>query len=247
MVGLIDGPSTDWTALPTAALVLGTATFALFVRRQATDANPLLKPSLFQNRGFTAGLGVGLAFFAATSGLTYVISLFLQQALHVTALQASLALVPLSLGVIVSSGAGVALMTRLGRTLILVGLLVTLIGAGWILALVAHRGPALTPAALTPALFVVGLGMGACFGTIFNFALGGIAPDEAGSASGAVAAVQQLANAIGSAAVTTVYFRSAGPGTPAMPATLGVVLALVALCLPLTAWLPRRARAGGHP
>jgi hypothetical protein len=41
--------------------------------------------------------------------------------------------------------------------------------------------------------------MGTCFGTLFDVALGGIRPDEAGSASGSLSAVQQHAAAIGSA------------------------------------------------
>lgn len=56
--------------------------------------------------------------------------------------------------------------------------------------------------------------MGACFGTIFDIALGGIDPDEAGCASGSLGAVQQLAAGIGSATVTTVYFHSGAPPTP---------------------------------
>jgi O-antigen/teichoic acid export membrane protein len=79
-------------------------------------------------------------------------------------------------------------------------------------------------------------------------AIGDIAPDEAGSASGALSAVQQLAAALGSAVVTTVYFsQQASHGAAhAMTTSVAVVGAITLLCLAL-AWLlpsnaPGRAR-----
>jgi Na+/melibiose symporter-like transporter len=122
-----------------------------------------------------------------TSGLAYIISLFMQQALGADPGDAALGLLPLTLGIIVAAGATMALAQRLGRTLVLIGLLVTLAGAGWLLAIV---GADTTLATLAPPIFVVGLGMGACFGMIFDIALGDIAPDEAGGASGSLSAVQ---------------------------------------------------------
>jgi len=149
-----------------------------------------------------------------------------------------------------------ALAQRLGRTLILIGMLVTMAGAGWLLGLVASYGTGLSLWALSPAVLLTGLGMGACFGTIYDIALGDIAPDEAGSASGSLTAIQQLANGIGSAVVTTVYFHSGGPaGTSghAMAVSVIVVLAITAACLPALRLLPRKAPAepagvtGGPP
>ncbi|GAA0645215.1 hypothetical protein GCM10010174_80350 [Kutzneria viridogrisea] len=236
--GLVAGPASGWPVLPVLALVLGVLLLVLFALRQRRAANPLLEPSLFRHRGFTSGLLVGLVFFAASSGLVYVLSLFVQHVLHATALEAALGLLPLTIGIVVSSAAAMALVTRLGRTIVLLGLLVTLAGVGWLL-LVTLDGTTITLPALAPITFVIGVGMGACFSTVFATALGGLAPGQAGSASGSLTAVQQIANGIGSALVTTVYLHSVAPGTPALATTLGVVFALTALCLPLVALLPR--------
>jgi uncharacterized membrane protein YdjX (TVP38/TMEM64 family) len=54
---------------------------------------------------------------------------------------------------------------------------------------------------LAPAFFVIGVGIGLSFATIPVVALGDAKPDEAGSASGSFSSIQQLASAIGSAAV----------------------------------------------
>lgn len=98
------------------------------------------------------------------------------------------------------------LIARLGRDLILIGLLTTLAGTGWLL--LAASGEAHGVWALMPPALVIGLGMGACFGTVFDVTMGDIAPHQAGSASGSLTAIQQLANAVGAAAVTTVYFHA---------------------------------------
>ena len=101
--------------------------------------------------------------------------------------------------------------------------------------------------ALVAPLLLIGLGMGTCFGTVYDVTIGDIAPEEAGSASGSLNAVQQLANAVGAAAVTTVYFHTAGGGeTHALRASLIAVAASLVLCLPLVRLLPRKAPAEQH-
>ncbi|MDW6064052.1 DHA2 family efflux MFS transporter permease subunit [Streptomyces sp. FXJ1.4098] len=219
LYSLIDGSEHGWTRAPLLCMAAAAACFALFCRRQLRTPHPLIEPSLLKNRGFTSGLILGVAFFAAVSGLLYVLSLFLQHDLGRTPLHAALGLMPISVGIVISSFASYRLIARLGRTLVLIGLCVTLLGTAWLLTLVLALGTATGGWALVPPAFVIGLGMGACFGTIYTIAVGDINPHEAGSASGSLNAVQQLANGIGAAAVTTVYFRSpqagvAQTGTP---------------------------------
>ena len=166
----------------------------------------------------------------------------MQDALHASAGSAALGLLPLTIGIIIAAFACMALAPRLGRNLVLIGMLLTMAGAGWLLGLVVADGTGLSLWTLAPAVLLTGLGMGACFGTIFDIALGDIAADEAGSASGSLTAVQQLANGIGSAVVTTVYFHSGG-SAHAMTVSVIVVLAITAACLPALRLLPRRAPA----
>jgi EmrB/QacA subfamily drug resistance transporter len=244
LFGLIEGSSDGWGALPVVALVVGLVAFALFVRRQQTAANPLLKPSLLRNRGFSSGLATGLVVFAATSGLAYVLSLFLQQGLGADPGDTSLGLLPLTGGIIVAAGGCMALMPRLGRTLIFIGLAILAAGVGALLWLVTTYGTDLTLWQLAPAIFLTGLGMGACYGTIFDIALGDIDAEEAGSASGSLSAIQQLAAGIGSATVTTVFLQTSSGGfVHAMTVSLVVVLAAVVVCMAPARLLPRRAPA----
>jgi hypothetical protein len=95
---------------------------------------------------------------------------------------------------------------------------------------------------------VIGLGMGATFGTFYDIAIGDIDPAEAGSASGSLSSIQQLANAIGPAIVTTIYFDALALGqrhamSVSLLAVLGIGVAS-ALAVPL---LPRRAQPQPQP
>ena len=246
--GLIEGSTDGWTALPIGCLAAGAALLAAFGVRQRTAADPLILPSLLANRGFTAGMLLGLAFFAAVNGLAYVISLFFQTGLGMSARSASIALSPFMIGIIVASFVCRPLLGKLGRTMVAIGIGLTLAGAAGVWATVLNQGVQVNLWTLAPSILVLGIGAGACFSSLFDVAIGDVAPAEAGSASGSLSAVQQLASAIGSAVVTTVYFSQRlehGAGH-AMTVSVAVVALIAALGLGLVWLLPRSAPAEDH-
>jgi EmrB/QacA subfamily drug resistance transporter len=244
LFGFIQGSASGWTAVPIAALAFGVACFAGFCWRQRTAAAPLIKPSLLRNRGFTAGLIVGLVLFAAIGGMIYAVSLYLQRGLDYSPLRAAVVgFAPVAAGLVIASVASMNLVTRLGRKLSLAGIIVTVAGVGWLLLLVAGSTP--TALSLAPAMAVIGLGMGAAFATIYDIAIGDIDPAEAGSASGSLSSVQQLANAIGPAIITTIYFGALRGGQAhAMAVSLGAVIGIGVLSAMAVPLLPRKAQAG---
>jgi EmrB/QacA subfamily drug resistance transporter len=247
LYGLIQGSSDGWSIAPIVLLGVAAVFFASFCRRQVTAAQPLLKPALLANKGFTSGLIVGLAFFAALSGLIYVISLFLQTGLGYTPGRASLALLPMIAGLILAAGACMGLIAKLGRILVLAGLLITLTGTGLLLTVVTTAGAQPAWWELSGTIAVIGMGMGTCIGTIFDIALGGVSPDEAGGASGSLSAIQQIAAGVGSAAVTSVYFSTLPSGQiHAVSVSLIAVIAIIALCLGVYRLLPRAAARQEH-
>ncbi len=247
--GLIEGSTVGWTVVPIVSLVAGAALFGGFCIRQCTESNPLIIPSLLKNRGFTSGLLLGFAYFAAVSGFGYVISLFLQTGLGLTPTRAALGLAPVMVGIIGASILCRPLITSLGRRLVIIGLICTLAGAAGLWATVQLEGLSVSLLAMAPSLLLLGVGMGACFSSIYDVALGNIAPSEAGSASGSLSAVQQLAAAIGSAVVTTVYFgqRADHGAVQAMTVSVAVVAGIAATCLALAWLLPRHAPSEAHP
>jgi Major Facilitator Superfamily len=246
LFGLIQGSTTGWTALPIGALTAGVACFAAFCQRQRTATAPLIKPSLLHNRGFTSGLVLGVVFFAAVGGLVYAASLFLQRGLGYSPLRAAVVgFAPVAIGIVIASVVCMNLITRLGRTLSLAGIITTVGGVGWLLAIVLHSGTSATAITIAPAMVVIGIGMGATFSTLYDITIGDIDPAEAGSASGALSSIQQLANAIGPAVITTVYFSAlAGGQAHAMNVSLIAVLAIGVLSCLVVPLLPRKPQEG---
>lgn len=242
LFGLVTGSSDGWNALTLGGVIAGAVLLALFGWRQARAEEPLLPRSLLANRGFTSGLVVGLCVFASFSGLMYVISLFFQLGLGYTPTETSVNLIPLTVGIMAGSGIANALILRLGRRLALIGMLTTILGTGLLLVFVLSSGIDVTWWQNLIATSLLGTAAGICFNSVFNTALGNLQPEEAGSASGSLSAIQQIANGIGSALVTTIFVGTlAGGTTAAMTTTLLVILAVAVLCLLAVPLLPRAA------
>ncbi|MGW4213724.1 MFS transporter [Lentzea sp. NPDC004789] len=248
LFGLITGSEDGWGTAAIGTTATGVALFAAFCRVQARSDRPLLARSLLRNRGFTSGLVMGLLLFAAFSGLMYVISLFFQLGLGYSPTTTSINLIPLTAGIMGGSGISTALVPRFGRKLVFAGLLTALAGTGILLLVVSAVGSNATWWHNAAATVVIGLGAGICFSTIFTFALGDVAAHEAGAASGSLSAVQQVANGIGSATVTSVFLAQATSGgiTAAMTTTLLVVSGVIIACLAVVPLLPRTAANPEH-
>jgi EmrB/QacA subfamily drug resistance transporter len=246
--GLVTGSEHDWNGPAIAMLAGAVALFAGFAARQRTSPDPLLKASLLRNRGFKAGLAMGFGYFGVVGGLAYVVSLFLQTEVGLSPVRTALqGILPLTVGIIVASAATAPLILAWGRGLVLAGLGLTLVSIGWLWVMIHQHGTDIGTWTLAPVLVTLGVAFGACFGTIFNFAIGDVDADEAGSASGSLSAIQMLATAGGAAAFTTIWFSSATHGpTVGFTTSLVVVAAITVACLGLVPLLPRRAAEDMH-
>ncbi len=146
-------------------------------------------------------------------------------------------------GMIAGMVAGTALVGRLGRHLLHVG--VAIVAAGTVvLALTVTGAHTASTLDLAPGLFLIGLGAGASMGQLFDFILAGVGMDEVGSASGVLEAVQQLSSAIGVAALGTIFFSAFAGHLPthALAITAWACLAPIALAFALIFRLPMHAR-----
>jgi MFS family permease len=248
LFSLIEGSANGWPPITLGIAVVGMTLFAVFWRQQQTTDEPLLQPSLFRNRGFTSGLVVGIAFFAALAGLMLVISLFVQYGLAFSPLEAALTTAPVAIGISIAAVIAARFIAMHGRAVVYVDMLLTILGTIALAATLSVPGVVTSPWSLALPLLIVGLGAGAAFGAIFTVALGDIDASEAGSASGSLSAVQQLAAAAGTAAITTVYFQriaSAGQTGAATVSLLVVVGALIA-ALAFVRRMPLHGHAEGH-
>ncbi|WP_051341480.1 MFS transporter [Pseudonocardia spinosispora] len=252
IVPLVQGREQGWPLWTHLMLVGAVAALALFVVSERRGRHPVIPPTLLRRRGFVVGLLITGAVFASFTAFQLAFNLLLQLGLHWTPLRTGLALIPWALGTAVGMGlAGAVLTDRFGRATVQIGLV---IGAAGLLGLwwtVAHDQGALTLWSCTPSLLLIGLGSGLVFIPIFDYILGDASSDEVGVGSGLLNAVQQFANAIGFAALGTVFFATAGAGglTAYVAATqlvLGLAAGLYLVTVFLVRLLPEHAQHAGH-
>jgi len=152
------------------------------------------------------------------------------------------------LGLIAASFTTRPLVAKYGRGLVIAGLGITLAGAASLFAAILTKGLAVSALLLAPTIFLLGIGLGTSFSTIFTITVGDLAHDEVGSASGSLSAIQQLATAIGSAIITTVYFKQLKyhDGAHATLVSIATAAGIVLICLSLVGLMPKKAADENH-
>jgi EmrB/QacA subfamily drug resistance transporter len=245
---LIQGRDYGWPWWTWAALAAGVGFLGLFAvqqrRRDAAGADPLVTPSVFGHRGYSAGLVFAMLFFCGMGGTLLCATLFLQIGQGFTPIHAAVCTIPLSVGLVIGSAAsGGYLGPKYGRRTLQAGVV---IGAlGWVLLILALRGHSTIGFLdLTPGLLVAGIGFGLIVAPMFDIILASVTDAETGSASGVLNAGQQLASSIGVAVLGTVFFDTIAGGDfhKGLSRTLLVQLAMMAGLLLLSPLLPRFPR-----
>jgi hypothetical protein len=127
------------------------------------------------------------------------------------------------------------------------GVLLMAIGAAT-LALSIGGAPSASTWLLAPALLLLGMGLGVSGGQLFDFILAGVTMEQVGSASGVLEAVQQLASAIGVAALGTIFFSAFTHHVPthALSVTAWACLVPLTAAFALIFGLPLHAREQSH-
>jgi EmrB/QacA subfamily drug resistance transporter len=250
---LIQGREHGWPAWSFALLAAGVITLAAFARLQSRRSrqgrSPLVEPSILKRRAYVAGLAVVLGFIGAMGGMMIALNVMFQTGLGFTPLACAVATVAIPVTAIAGSITSSALLAKIGRTTMHIGIVVMAIGLIVVDMVMRSAGGGVTAWDLAGPLAITGFGMGMVFVPMFDVILAGVAPHELGSASGLLESIQQLAMSIGIAGVGTVLFDSVGHGHGAVAfvgasdhALLLAVAFLVAACAAVF-WLPKHARA----
>jgi len=252
---LIEGRADGWPAWSFVLLAAGVVLLGAFAARQAQRVRrgraPLVEPSILRRRPYVAGLAVVVGFIGAMGGMMIALNVMFQNGLGFSPLACGVATLAIPLAAIGGSITSSALLGRIGRTTMHIGLATMALGLLAADLVMRAAGGGLGALELTGPLTVTGFGMGMVFVPMFDVILAGVAPHEIGSASGLLQSVQQLAMSLGIAAVGTVLFDRLGAGHGRAPfvaaADSGLLVAvglLVAAALAVC-WLPRHARAAG--
>jgi EmrB/QacA subfamily drug resistance transporter len=178
-----------------AALLIG------FVVIETRSAEPLVRLSIFTVRTVRAANVSMLVVACGLFAMFFFNTLYVQRVLGYSALQAGLAFLPFTAGIIIGAGASQKLIPRLGaREVPVIGLCIAVVGMLFFLRL----DPTSTYVKdMLPGLMLASIGMGLTFVPVTLIATSGMPVDDAGLASGLFNTSQQVGGALGLALLST--------------------------------------------
>jgi len=184
-------------------IVAGAVLTAVFVAVELRVAEPLLPLRLFRFRTFALASGIGLLLGMAMYGAINYLPLFLQTVNGASATDSGLLLVPLMLGMVVSSTFAGALVTRTGRYRIFPIVGTALITLG--LALLGTLDGTSTRLESGAYMVVVGVGMGFTMQIIVMATQNEVPRTDLGIATSAVNFFRSIGGSIGVALVGAIF------------------------------------------
>jgi EmrB/QacA subfamily drug resistance transporter len=222
---IVNGNEQGWTSARTLGMLgASLALLLVFLALQLRIASPLVPLGLFRNRNVSTANVVGVLMAAGMFAYFFFSALYLQLVLAYTPMEVGLAYLP---GTVLWGASSALLSERLvmrfgikppllaGLGLMTVGLLLLArapVGGEWAVDVL-------------PATIAVGLGAGIAFNPILLAAMSGVAPEQAGLASGVVNTAFMMGGAVGLAILASLAaLRSddlAGSGERALGALNG--------------------------
>jgi|HubBroStandDraft_6_1064221.scaffolds.fasta_scaffold108416_3 EmrB/QacA subfamily drug resistance transporter len=173
-----------------------------FFAIEARSPAPLLPLRIFRLRTLSGSNFGGLMLGGSVFAEFFLLTLYMQQVLHYSAIKTGVAYIGLTLTIIIFSGVAQALVNRIGvRWVLPAGLALSTVALVLFAQLPVH---AHYFSDLFPAFLISGLGLALSFVPMSIGALAGVRPADAGVASGLINTTQQVGGAIGVAVATTV-------------------------------------------
>ncbi|GAA2661122.1 DHA2 family efflux MFS transporter permease subunit [Streptomyces vastus] len=245
--GIVQTEAEGWTSSAAVApLLAGAALIGLFLLVEARTKTPLMPLKLFRIRSVSSANVAMFLCGAAMFCMWFFMTLYAQNVLGYTPLEAGLALMPSSLAVILGSKAAPRLMRVAGaRHVAVFGTLVAAVGFGWQSTMSAD-GTYLTAIMFPGILMMLGAGLAAT--PLGSLATSGAAPGDAGLVSGLVNTSRTMGGSLGLSVMSTIAAARTGGGTSAAALTEGYALAfrtgtgvLLGGAVLMLLWLPRRS------
>jgi EmrB/QacA subfamily drug resistance transporter len=204
------GPWTLWSSDAAVSLVpvsfvlaiLLLATFVVVERaKERADNDPLFEFGQLRHLGFRYGLLTTMILSMGQLGLIFVMSVFLQDGRHLSAVDNGLWLLPIGVSIVLGSQFGGRLVHVVGATTVVrVGLTLEVLG---LLVVAFAISPDVAFTSLLPGFILFGGGIGFAVAQLTNVVLSDVPAERAGSASGANSTVRQIGSALGIAVVGT--------------------------------------------
>ena len=199
VLALLRGNEQGWTSTPIVAELIGAAVaLAAFVAIEQRVAGPMLPLRFFRDRSFTGAQIAAFAISASFFAIFLYTTIYLQQILGLSSIEAGLAYLPGTLLMLVVSGATASLGAKIPAR-VMVGGGLGLVAAGMALFMLTEADSSWT--VILPGLLVASAGTGLFNPALTNVALGSVPPERSGVAAGVNDTYRQAGIAVGVAAL----------------------------------------------
>jgi len=193
---IVSAQEHGWTSARTLATFAAAAILLVaFVVIEQRQRSPLVRLSIFRVRSLRAA---NIAMFLVGAGLFAMFffnTLYIQKVLGYGPLEAGLAFLPFTFGIIVSAGIASRYAPRVGvRPIAIAGMSVTILGLLYLTRISVNGNYA---SDVLPALLLTALGLGCVFVPLTLIATTGLDDDDQGLASGIFNTSQQIGGALG--------------------------------------------------
>jgi EmrB/QacA subfamily drug resistance transporter len=200
---LIKAPDVGWGTTRTIVLLASAvALLAAFAVNELRSRNPLMPLSIFRVKGLAAADATWLIGIAGFFAMFFFLTLYMQEVLGFSPIQAGAAYLPVTFCLVIASGVSSQLFARIGTRPVIVGGALLSAGGIYFLSRIPVDG-SYVPDVL-PGLVMMAVGFGAVFVGVTTAANAGVPADKAGLAAGLLSTSQQLGMALGLAILSGV-------------------------------------------
>ncbi|EMW3188917.1 hypothetical protein SM66_02828 [Klebsiella quasipneumoniae subsp. quasipneumoniae] len=205
--------------------------------------SPLLDPTVLRAPGLGQGLAIVLLFYSI-GAFFLLFSVYLQDALHLNALNAGLIFLPFGVGFLIGPLLTPFLRRFAGNYLSAIGMGCETSGLAGLAGLIANTMTGTSPPMLPLALllFVTGLGQGLAMPTLVRMVTGRVAPEFSGMIAGVTSSTLQISTALSVAIIGGIFYSMLENGRSGANITHAFIVALLtmAVCLAMGAGLSIR-------
>jgi EmrB/QacA subfamily drug resistance transporter len=214
---LIEANAKGWTS-PEILSLFGVAVvgFAAFIALERRQRAPMLDLSLFRNPTFTGANLTMLLVALSMFGVFFFVSLFVQNILGYSPVEAGASFLPMTLCIIFFAPVAGKLSDRIGSRLLMSGGMV-LVAVSLVLFSLLDETSSFWN--LFPALLVGGAGMAMAMTPTTSAAMSSVPVDKAGVGSGVLNSSRQVGGSLGIAIMGAILgsYIHVGPTSPAFP------------------------------
>ena len=199
---IVKAESYGWGSAKTLGLfAAAVGLLAAFVAIELRSRAPLIRLDIFRTRSLSTANGAMLLVASGLFAMFFFASLYTQQLRGYSPIQAGLAFLPFTAGIVIGAGLAQQFITRVGvRTVTLTGLSIATVGM-LLFTQLSLTGSYLGE--LFPAVIVTSIGMGLTFVPVTLLATTNVPGEDAGLASGLFNTSQQIGGALGLAILST--------------------------------------------